>query len=77
MFPESIFITTCEVEAIVLTWLEETRMEAAKKCTPDQEVVSRGKQDSHLVFLILKTIYLNTGIVIFNILQKNLWDYIL
>ena len=47
-------------------------MEAAKKCTPDQEVVNRGKQDSHLVFLILKTIYLNTGIVIFNILQKNL-----
>jgi len=77
MFPESIFITTCEVEAIVLTWLEETRMEAAKKCTPDQEVVSRGKQDSYLVFLSLKTAYLTTGIVIFNILQKNLWDYIL
>ena len=47
-------------------------MEAAMKCTPDQEVVSRGKQDSHLVFLTLKKTYLTTGIVVFNIFQKNL-----
>ena len=77
MFLQLLFITTCEVDTIILTWLEETRMEAAKKCTPDQEAVSRGKQDSYLVFLILKTAYFTTGIVIFNILQKNLWDYIL